>query len=49
MVPIKINLNLIRRIGYDEEQNQEMVTPNLDLVEEKGDDSQLSAPYVRRR
>lgn len=49
MVPLEINLSSIRRIGYDEEQNEEAIIANLDFVEKSERTLRLSSSNIRRR
>lgn len=41
MIPVEINVSLLRRKTYDQETNHELLRTKLDLVEERKDASQL--------
>ena len=41
MIPVEVGLSSLRRLTYNQDQNQELQRIELDLIEEKRDQSQL--------
>ena len=49
MIPVEVGLSSLRRLTYNQDQNQELQRIELDLIEEKRDQSQLKIASYQQR